>query len=301
MYDNDSRGISYTGGFFMLIAFMIAGAVLSMQLSQLLWTLTGGEGYLQIRQDTTHPQHNTVIRISQMLTSVVGFFVPALVTARLLNRKPIKLLGFKGKPTWEQVFYTIFIIAVALFAASAFAYFTQHIPLPDSLQTTFDKLEDEYTRQAAANMNMRGIGDYLFSMLIMALLPAICEETLFRGGMQNFLSRGTGKPWLAIIVVSLLFSLAHFSYYGFLSRVVLGIALGAIFQYSGKLWLSILAHFVNNGLIVTILYVQLQQGKPVEEAMRDGSGNLWGIVAIPLLIGLLFMFKKISAGQRRMI
>jgi len=301
MYDNDSKGISYTGGFFMLIAFMIAGAVLAAQLSQVVWNLWGGENYLKVREDMSHSQHAVAIKLGQVLTSVVGFFVPALVTAWLLNRRPVKLLGFTAKPTWEQAVYTILIIATALFAANAFAWITQHIPLSDAWRTKFDNLENEYTRQTTAIMNMRGPVDYILSLLIMALLPAICEETLFRGGMQNFLSRGTHKPWLAIVVVSLLFSLAHFSYYGFLSRFVLGIALGAIFQYSGKLWLSILAHFVNNALIVTILYSYVRKGKPIEEAMRDGSGSLWGIVAIPLLVGLLFMFKKISAGQRRVI
>lgn len=74
MYDNDSKGISYTGGFFMLIAFMIAGAVLAAQLSQLIWSLGGGDDYLKIRQNTTHSQHAMAIKLGQVLTSVVGFF-----------------------------------------------------------------------------------------------------------------------------------------------------------------------------------------------------------------------------------
>ncbi len=132
----------------------------------------------------------------------------------------------------------------------------------------------------------------------MAFLPALCEETLFRGGLQNFLTRGTNMPWLSIIVVSILFSLAHFSFYGFLSRFFLGIVLGALFHYSGKLWLSILAHFINNALAITVLYISTQQGKPLQEAMKQDETSFWGILAIPAVVGLFALFKKVSMRRR---
>ena len=132
----------------------------------------------------------------------------------------------------------------------------------------------------------------------MAFVPALCEETLFRGGLQNFLTRGTGKPWLSIIVVSALFSLVHFSCYGFLSRFFLGIVLGALFHYSGKLWLSILAHFINNALAITVLYISIQQGKSLQEAMKQDAGSFWGILGVPVVIGLFYLFKNISARRR---
>ena len=134
--------------------------------------------------------------------------------------------------------------------------------------------------------------------VIMAFLPALCEETLFRGGLQNFLTRGTNNPWFSILVVSILFSLAHFSFYGFLSRVFLGIVLGALFHYSGKLWLCILAHFINNALAITLLYIYTQQGKPLQQAMKQDATSFWGILAVPVVIGLFIVFKNASARRR---
>ncbi|RYG46859.1 MAG: CPBP family intramembrane metalloprotease, partial [Chitinophagaceae bacterium] len=134
----------------------------------------------------------------------------------------------------------------------------------------------------------------------MAFLPAVCEEALFRGGLQNFLNRGTNMPWMSIIVVSILFSLAHFSFYGFLSRFFLGIVLGAVFHYSGKLWLSILAHFINNALAITVLYISIKNGTSLEEAMAQDASSIWGILAVPVVIGLFAFFKKASL-QRRVI
>jgi galactitol-specific phosphotransferase system IIC component len=46
----------------------------------------------------------------------------------------------------------------------------------------------------------------------------------------------------------------HMQFYGFLPRFVLGILLGAVYWYSGSLWTAILAHFVYDGLLITLAY-----------------------------------------------
>ena len=74
--------------------------------------------------------------------------------------------------------------------------------------------------------------------------------------------------------------------------------LGAIFHYSGKLWLCVLAHFINNALAITVLYVSTQQGTPLQEAMKQDATSIWGIVAAPVVIGLFMLFKKVSVQRR---
>jgi len=100
---------------------------------------------------------------------------------------------------------------------------------------------------------------------------------------------------LAIVIVSIIFSVAHFSFYGFLSRVFLGMMLGAIYHYSGKLWLSILAHFINNAIAISVVYATKMNGKSVAEAMNDSSDASWyGIFALPFLVALFYFFRKIT-------
>jgi membrane protease YdiL (CAAX protease family) len=177
------------------------------------------------------------------------------------------------------------------------SYINHEIPIPTEWRIRFDDLEAKYLKQAQAILSLKGTGDYLLALLIMAFLPAFCEETLFRGGLQNFLTRSTQKPWLAILVVSLIFSLAHFLYYGFLFRFLFGAVLGLIYHYSGKLWLSIWAHFLNNALVVTIYYYYAQQGKSIDDAM-DGKGlSYWGLLAIPVLILFFMVYKRMSYGS----
>jgi len=128
----------------------------------------------------------------------------------------------------------------------------------------------------------------------MALAPAIFEETLFRGGLQNILQKLTRNPWISIGFTSIIFSLIHFSYYGFLPRVALGVILGLIFYYSQSIWLSIFAHFFNNAIVVTEMFYLSRKGKPVEEAMNDTFPIWWGILAMAALMVFFRVFRKFA-------
>jgi len=299
MYHNDSKGISYTAGFFMLIAFAVAGLILASVLGSQLWQQMTGKSYSEMQKGMSDPANSHVMKIIQSVTAIIGFFIPTLVTGALLNRRPMKLLGFSSTDIKAgQVVLVILLVGASLLVATSLSYITNHTPIPESWKIRFDNLEEEYNRQVSAIISLKNSKDYIVALIIMAFLPALCEETLFRGGLQNFLTRGTNMPWMSIMVVSILFSLAHFSFYGFLSRFFLGVVLGALFHYSGKLWLCILAHFINNALAITVLYISTQQGKPLQEAMKQDAASFWGILAVPVVIVLFILFKNTSIRQR---
>jgi len=303
MLDQDSKGISYTGGFFMLIAFAVAGLLLGSLLAIPVWQAMTGTGIETMKEGMSNPANSNVMKVIQAITAVVGFFVPTLITAAILNRRPIKLLGLSSTDIrLNQVGLVILIVAGALVISASLSYFNSHLPIPETWRLKFDTMERQYNEQVEAIISLRSTGDFVLALVIMGFLPAFCEETFFRGGLQNFMTRGSGKPWLSIIVVSFLFSLAHISYYGFLSRFFLGIILGAIFHYSGKLWLSILAHFLNNALAITMIYISIRQGTPLKEAMKDSDSTAgpWGILVIPVVVVLFVLFKKTFTGRRRL-
>lgn len=294
MYDSNSKGISYTAGFFMLIAFAVAGLIIGALVSIPVWTSMTGLGIKDMEKGMSDPANSDAVKVMQCINAIIGFFIPALITAALLNRKPVKLLGFSKDMKWSQAGIVFGIMLSALFVSASLAYLNDQIPISASWRATFDKLEDEYNLQAEAILSLNNTTDFIIALIVMAFLPAVCEETLFRGGLQNFLSRSTKRPWLSIIIVSLIFSAAHFSYYGFLSRFFLGVMLGLIFEYSGKLWLSILGHFINNAIAITFIYVYKMQGKPLKEAMADTNGTYLGLIALPVVIALFYLFRKVS-------
>jgi uncharacterized protein len=299
MYDSNSKGISYTAGFFMLIAFAVAASIIAAFISIPIWTSMTGLNFKDFDKGMSDPANSNAIKLIQSITLVIGFLVPAVFTAYLLNRKPMDLLGFSKKINWKQIGIVCVIMITALFVSAFLSYVNESIPISESLKLKFDNMENDYNKQVEAIIGLNSVGEYILALIIMGFLPALCEETFFRGGLQNFLTRSTKMPWLSILIVSILFSAAHFSFYGFLSRLFLGIILGLLYQYSGKLWLNILAHFFNNALAVTVIYVLKTQGKSVKEAIAENSSSgLWGILLLPAVIGLFIVFRKIAGKPK---
>lgn len=298
MIDANQKGMSYTAGFFVLIGITIAGLFLASIISLPVWTLMTGKSWQAMTEGLEDPANSNAVKVIQCIQALIGFLTPALLTAYILSWKPATLIGFKGKITGKQVALVMVIIFSALFVSGLLSYINELIPVSHSMRLKFEKMENDYNRQMQAIIGLNNPGEYILALVVIAFLPALCEETLFRGGLQNYLTRGTKMPWLSIIVVSILFSGAHFSYFGFLSRFFLGIVLGLIYQYSGRIWLCILGHFFNNAVALTVLYVYKLNGKTLDESMEKNSSVSAGLVALPIFIALVYLFYKVSRPQR---
>jgi membrane protease YdiL (CAAX protease family) len=90
--------------------------------------------------------------------------------------------------------------------------------------------------------------------IAIALLPALAEELVFRGMVQQAAVARLGVRW-GILVAAAVFSFIHAETVGFLPRVLMGAWFGLLFWRSGSLWASTLAHALNNtwGLVVANL------------------------------------------------
>ena len=101
-----------------------------------------------------------------------------------------------------------------------------------------------------AFLNMNTYWDLLFNIIVMAIIPAFGEELLFRGLLQKSLFKKIGEIHISIFITALLFSAIHFHLDGLLPRFFLGIILGYLFYWSQSLWIPIIAHFINNDIVI---------------------------------------------------
>jgi hypothetical protein len=89
--------------------------------------------------------------------------------------------------------------------------------------------------------------DHKILMLFTCLTAAFTEELMFRGYLLPRLQVLFGKPWIAIIVSSLLFGLAHAGYLNFNSvflPFLLGIAFAVYYYKYRNIAVLIVAHFL---------------------------------------------------------
>ena len=88
----------------------------------------------------------------------------------------------------------------------------------------------------------------VLQFIAIALVPAFCEELLFRGViLSNLMPYGKAS---AIIISSVLFGLMHGSMHQFVYTTVAGIIMGAVYVYTKSIWCSILMHMINNTLSI---------------------------------------------------
>lgn len=91
----------------------------------------------------------------------------------------------------------------------------------------------------------------LLSIFIVALLPAVIEEMVFRGVIQHNFNKKYNIVF-SILVASLLFGIVHMNLFQFIFAFIFGIFLGYVYYDSKNIIVPILFHFTNNLLAVII-------------------------------------------------
>ena len=294
---------NYWAQLVILAVFCLAGLFLGGLLGII--PLMGKVDFFQSKGNTSElmesilkPENATAIRWMQLITTTFLFFVPTVMYAWLCHAKVFKHLGFKNQINIKQLGLIVLIVLAASPAVDMLQQVTQMLPWSKDTLAKFKTAEDDYFKQVMVIARMDNFGDYVISMIMVALLPAVFEETLFRGGLQNLLSRWFKMPVLAIIVTSIIFSAFHVSYLGFLSRFALSFVLGWIFYRTGNIWLNIIAHFFNNGLALTSLYLSTKPGVKIDPSKMEGHFPLWvGLISIAIVTGLFIYFDRISKNE----
>ncbi len=98
-------------------------------------------------------------------------------------------------------------------------------------------------------------GRFLVGLLVIALVPAVAEELVFRGVIQQNLIRLFGSVHAGVWLGAAIFSAIHFQFFGFVPRFVLGLVLGYLYAWSGNILVSMAAHFTQNALQLVLLYL----------------------------------------------
>ncbi|MCL2851253.1 MAG: CPBP family intramembrane metalloprotease [Firmicutes bacterium] len=105
----------------------------------------------------------------------------------------------------------------------------------------------------AGNLEMQNFGHFVMLVVVMAVIPSIVEELLFRGLiLHSFMPFGKA---VAILASSLLFSLFHLNPAQTVYQFFFGIVLALVYLRTKNMWYPMLLHFVNNFAIITYTYI----------------------------------------------
>lgn len=290
----NNQKLNPVGQFALLIGFVGMGMVL---VSLLIGLLANYVMHIPLKDATTalyKPENVDYIRVLQIFSSFFMWGLPAMLVAAISGPKPVEQLGYNEVLSGKQVFFVVLMIVAGIMLSGALGEVNRLLPMPEAWVGKFKQWEDNYNKEVMTVANMKNINDYLFSLMILAIVPALFEEMFFRGAVQQILVKGTRSPLAGILITSIIFSAIHISFYGFLPRLFLGLMLGYLFYYSKNLWLSVIAHFLNNAFGVTVIYSLSRSGKLTKEAMDETYPLYYGLIGLLAVILIFINYKKES-------
>jgi len=253
----------------------------------------------QILGDFSNPEVVKGLKFMQLLHSIGIFIAPVLFFSYTVSDDFKSYLGFNFKTPMGMAGLTVFVMILSLPLINFMVEINGNMNLPDfldSIERWMRDKEDSAELITRSFLEMHSPSSFAFNLLIIGIIPAIGEEMLFRGFLQQQLNKRIGNPHAAIWITAFLFSAMHIQFYGFLPRFILGAIFGYLFLWSGSLWIPILAHMINNAGAVTVQYIY---GPIYTEETIDAIGTKEGDVFFLIGSLMLVSFLLFSAWKSR--
>lgn len=228
-------------------------------------------------------------RVPILVVTTVGefavFFALALALVRRWHAsRPLRYLGCRRAPAVELALAGAGAVAIVPLAelVNRWAY----LALPALRELDVGE---------AALLAIRSPPQAVLVVVAVAVTPAICEETLFRGWLMGTLRRGLSlAPALAVQAV--LFALFHMSPLSIVALVVVGFYLGWLFERTGTLCAPMIAHGLYNATLICVTNLE-----PRWLIGRDGGfsaaalgGSLAALAAVVVLLELRARRRAVS-------
>ncbi len=252
--------------------------------------------------DLNNPKSLVILKYFQVIQAIGLFIIPPLVLGYLFHGKTTEYLHLNKSVTPS----TVLLIFILIFFAGPFINFVGELnnsmSFPSWLSAVeqwMKEAEESAERITEAFLNVKTIPALAFNLFMVAFLPAIGEELLFRGVIQKLFTKMTKNHHWGIWIAAILFSALHIQFYGFVPRVLLGAIFGYLLVWSGSIWLPIIAHFFNNGIaVIAIFLINNNMLNPEYEHYGSTSNSYYmASLSLGLIIVFMILIKRQNTGN----
>ncbi|MGV3559178.1 CPBP family intramembrane glutamic endopeptidase [Larkinella arboricola] len=285
-----------------LLGFILLGMSLGGLLAGLFlagWATTGGHDVGEITDVLSNPADYPgswpLLMLIQAVSHLCSFLLPSLLYLRWIEHRG--WADFNARPlSAVQAVGLVALLTITFMPFNGLIIeWNQNLDFPDALrglEEWMKQKEDQISELTTFLTNFSSPLELVIALVVIAIIPGIGEEVLFRGLLQRKLAQWTGNVHVAIWVAAIIFSAIHVQFYGFVPRVLLGALFGYLYVWSGNLWVAILAHAVNNGF--TVFMVWLYHRKMISIDIENTDSVPWtgAVISLILTIGFLVFFRK---------
>jgi len=243
------------------------------------------------------------LRLMTMAGQILFILLPALIFSKLIYEDVGKIIRLRI-PDWTEII--LFVVGIGILTPLLQSYlyiqnyyievWAKHSESINTLKSFFDSLNELVDKTYGNLLRASSIPELLLVVLVVAVVPAVSEEVMFRGFIQRSFEMKI-KPFIAAFLTAVFFSLYHFNPYGLIPLAVLGLYFGFAAYTSKTLLIPVLLHFLNNFTAVMLYYI-IGSEELIKSDVSAKSGEDLGfytLVTIALtvvFILLVVMIKK---------
>jgi hypothetical protein len=290
--------------FLLLLVFFVF--VIGLFIAGVLAVPIFGKDMMTILQLMSGPsvEHLPMLRFFQITQTLFLFLIPALIASWLFSAEPGGFISVNRKPSRTIIVLVSLSMILAIPMMNAVAIFNMNLKLPQTLngvEVWMKDLEENAAMLTRLFLGGRSSSDLIINFFMIAILPALGEEFLFRGVLQRLLIQITKSSHAGIIIGAFLFSFVHFQFYGFIPRFLLGLYFGYLLLWSTSIWIPVMGHLVNNGFAVVYYHFARQSvgETPMDYLGTDSDSHYIMYLSVFLTavtVGAIFLNQQ--AGKR---
>jgi membrane protease YdiL (CAAX protease family) len=253
--------------------------------------------------DFSDPANMAYLKYMQITQSFGLFIFPPLLAGFFFGGNPLRYHGLDRLSNHWNYLLTLMIMISALPFINWMISVNELMQLPaflQGLETWMKTAEQDAARITEAFLNVDSGDGLLLNLFMIAALPAVGEELLFRGLFQRLFGDMFKNIHISIWITAILFGAMHLQFYGFLPRMMLGVLFGYLYLWTGSLWVPIWAHFINNGAAVTVSWLVNRGALTGSYEDFGATDNIFLIAGSVILVaGLCYLIYKQKQGVNK--
>lgn len=285
---------------------MSLGNLLAMLAIMILSLPQGGMGLEDIsrmlQKPELYPNAWWYLMLLQSISHLFTFLVPGVIYWRWSEKHRVEEFVRRPLPSYLTLGVTLLVVLVFMPFNSWIIEWNSTLHLPEGLHRIENwmlRKENELANMTQFLTNFDSFIQLVVAVVVIALIPAIGEEVLFRGIIQRKIFHKIGDMHVSIWSSAILFSAIHLQFYGFVPRMLLGAMFGYMYAWTRNLWTPIFAHFVNNAVTIVVVFLSHRQLVDIQIDKVESSVSWLGalfslILTAVLLVNLKMTFQRKS-------
>ncbi|MCX6170051.1 MAG: CPBP family intramembrane metalloprotease [Ignavibacteriales bacterium] len=239
------------------------------------------------------------VNMARLLTmggQILLMLFPTLLLAKYIYKENISLILRVKFPSFKEVgVFTVGLILLTPLLQNFLSLQTYALeklaavsPFVKNIMDMLDKLDKLVESTYSTLLTSHSVYESSFIIFVVAVIPALCEETLFRGFVQKSFEQKL-KPFWSILITAVFFGLYHFNPYGLVTLIALGAYFGFAAYMSNSIFVPMALHFFNN-LVAVLAFLFLGNEELIKTTVTKTQYIIPQLISFAMFATLFFAY-----------